>query len=164
MPNTSSHWTFLTAGVTSKFVPHMKRTWHCDVGETLQCSLSFSKNEAVYCRLVDEIVWVKMTVNRRMAKSHGYYLQHAKEVCLVGKKGSDPPGTKRCVGSDIIYSERRGQSQKPEEIYQLIEELVPNGESAHLVLVVIVIQHVYTFAPMLQYFRATDQHTAVHLQ
>ncbi len=32
------------------------------------------------CRVVDEIVWVKMTVNRRMAKSHGYYLQHAKEV------------------------------------------------------------------------------------
>lgn len=31
-------------------------------------------------RVVDEIVWVKMTVNRRMAKSHGYYLQHAKEV------------------------------------------------------------------------------------
>lgn len=79
-------------------------------------------------KLVDEIVWVKMTVNRRMAKSHGYYLQHAKEVCLVGKKGSDPPGIRRCVGSDVIYSERRGQSQKPEEIYQLIEELVPNGK------------------------------------
>ena len=71
---------------------------------------------------------MKMTVNRRLAKSHGYYLQHAKEVCLVGKKGSDPPGTKNSVGSDIIYSERRGQSQKPEEIYQLVEELVPNGE------------------------------------
>ena len=83
------------------------------------------------CRLVDEIVWVKMTVNRRMAKSHGYYLQHAKEVCLVGKKGSDPPGIRRCVGSDVIYSERRGQSQKPEEIYQLIEELVPNGVCVH---------------------------------
>lgn len=26
-------------------------------------------------------------------------------------------------------SERRGQSQKPEEMYQLIERLVPNGES-----------------------------------
>ncbi len=142
MPNTSSHWTFLTVGVTSKPLPHVKHVCQYDVGESLQCSLGFSKNEAAYCRLVDEIVWVKMTVNRRMAKSHGYYLQHAKEVCLVGKKGSDPPGTKRCVGSDIIYSERRGQSQKPEEIYQLIEELVPNGESAHLVLFVIVIQHV----------------------
>ena len=48
----------------------------------------------VICSLVDEIVWVKMTVNRRLAKSHGYYLQHAKEVCLVGKKGKDPPGMK----------------------------------------------------------------------
>ena len=33
------------------------------------------------------------------------------------------------MGSDVIYTERRGQSQKPEEIYQLIEELVPGGES-----------------------------------
>lgn len=35
-----------------------------------------------------------------------------------------------CVGSDVIYTERRGQSQKPEEIYQLIEELVPGGTPA----------------------------------
>lgn len=57
----------------------------------------------VYCvrRLVDEIVWVKMTVNRRLAKSHGYYLQHAKEVCLVGKKGKDPPGLKVCLLPDL---------------------------------------------------------------
>lgn len=79
-------------------------------------------------RIVDEVVWVKMTVNRRLAKSHGYYLQHAKEVCLVGKRGSDPVGLQKTVASDIIFSERRGQSQKPEEIYELIEELVPNGK------------------------------------
>ncbi|KAG2430093.1 hypothetical protein HXX76_010192 [Chlamydomonas incerta] len=80
-------------------------------------------------RLVDEVVWVKMTVNRRLAKSHGYYLQHAKEVCLVAKRGNPPvpPGCEGGVGSDIIFSERRGQSQKPEEIYHLIEQLVPNG-------------------------------------
>jgi mRNA m6A methyltransferase catalytic subunit len=78
--------------------------------------------------LVDEIVWVKMTVNRRLAKSHGFYLQHAKEVCLVGRRGGDIAGLKQGVGSDIIYSERRGQSQKPEEIYELIEKLVPNGK------------------------------------
>ena len=34
----------------------------------------------------------------------------------------------RGVGSDVIFSERRGQSQKPEEIYELIESLVPCGE------------------------------------
>jgi N6-adenosine-specific RNA methylase IME4 len=39
--------------------------------------------------LVDEIVWVKQTVHRRLAKSHGYYLQHAKETCLVGLRVSE---------------------------------------------------------------------------
>ena len=85
---------------------------------------SFKKKK----RLVDEIVWVKTTVNRRLAKSHGYYLQHAKEACLVGRKGQAPPGARACVGADVICAERRGQSQKPEEIYQLVEALVPNGE------------------------------------
>lgn len=79
------------------------------------------------CRLVDEIVWVKTTVNRRLAKSHGFYLQHAKEVCLVGQKGVDAPNFRSNVASDVIFSQRRGQSQKPEEIYELIEEMVPNG-------------------------------------
>ncbi|RKP05888.1 MT-A70-domain-containing protein [Thamnocephalis sphaerospora] len=69
---------------------------------------------------VDEIAWVKQTVNRRMAKGHGYYLQHAKETCLIGRKPS--------VCSDVIYSERRGQSQKPEELYEMIERMVPNGK------------------------------------
>lgn len=79
-------------------------------------------------KIVDEIVWVKLTVNRRLAKSHGYYLQHAKEVCLVGLKGEKPKNMQKSIGSDIILSERRGQSQKPEEIYELVEELVPNGK------------------------------------
>jgi len=56
---------------------------------------------------VDDITWVKQTVNRRMAKGHGYYLQHAKETCLVGKKGEDPVGCKHRISSDVIYSERR---------------------------------------------------------
>jgi mRNA (2'-O-methyladenosine-N6-)-methyltransferase len=39
--------------------------------------------------LVDEIVWIKKTVNGKIAKGHGYYLQHAKENCLVGVKVSN---------------------------------------------------------------------------
>ena len=31
------------------------------------------------------------------------------------------------IASDVIYSIRRGQSQKPEEIYKYVEQLVPNG-------------------------------------
>jgi len=76
---------------------------------------------------VDEIVWVKVTNSRRLAKSHGFYLQHAKEVCLVAHKGEPLPGLAAGVGSDVIMTQRRGQSQKPTEIYDLIERLVPNG-------------------------------------
>ncbi|KAI8468225.1 MAG: MT-A70-domain-containing protein [Monoraphidium minutum] len=91
--------------------------------------------------LIDEIVWVKTTVNRRLFKSHGYYLQHAKEVCLpsVPAAGAAPAdaasggggvggGDLQAAGfCDVIISERRGQSQKPEELYDLIEALVPGG-------------------------------------
>ena len=57
-------------------------------------------------RLVDEIVWVKVTNSRRLAKSHGFYLQHAKEVCLVAKRGADPVGYQKNAGSDIIFAPR----------------------------------------------------------
>jgi len=37
-------------------------------------------------KLVDEITWIKKTVNGKIAKGHGFYLQHAKESCLIGVK------------------------------------------------------------------------------
>lgn len=63
-------------------------------------------------KVVDSINWVKKTVNGKIAKGHGFYLQHAKETCLVGYKG-DFSKFKGNVACDIIFSDRRGQSQKP---------------------------------------------------
>lgn len=40
----------------------------------------------------------------------------------------DQPHWRLSSGTDIIFAERRGQSQKPEQIYELIERLVPNGK------------------------------------
>jgi mRNA m6A methyltransferase catalytic subunit len=77
-------------------------------------------------RIVDSITWVKKTINGKIAKGHGYYLQHAKETCLIGVKG-DTSVLQQGVARDVIFSDRRGQSQKPEEIYDYIEQLVPNG-------------------------------------
>jgi mRNA (2'-O-methyladenosine-N6-)-methyltransferase len=37
-------------------------------------------------RMVDEICWVKQTVNGKIAKGHGYYLQHAKELCIIATR------------------------------------------------------------------------------
>lgn len=76
---------------------------------------------------IDEIAWVKRTCNRRLAKGHGYYLQHSKETCVVGRKG-DIPMAALGVASDVINAERRGQSQKPTELYEIIEKIIPNGK------------------------------------
>jgi len=78
--------------------------------------------------VVDSVDWAKMTVNRRIASGHGYYLQHAFETCLVGLKGNTPPGYNKDHNvADVIYSLRRGQSQKPGEIYEYCEGLVNDG-------------------------------------
>jgi mRNA (2'-O-methyladenosine-N6-)-methyltransferase len=63
-----------------------------------------------------------------MAKGHGFYLQHAKETCLIGRKGADPHGLQKNILSDVIFCERRGQSQKPEQLYEMVEAMVPNGK------------------------------------
>lgn len=53
----------------------------------------------------------------------------------MGRKGAGPPGLRQGISSDVILEERRGQSQKPQQIYDLIHELVPNGISLVLSLV-----------------------------
>lgn len=78
-------------------------------------------------KFVDEICWVKESVNGKIAKGHGYYLQHSKETCLIGMKGNPRNKINECLHGDCIFSKRRGQSQKPSEIYKIIEETVPNG-------------------------------------
>ena len=46
------------------------------------------------------------------------------------RDGPPTQGEPRVHGNiccDVIFSERRGQSQKPEEIYRMIERMVPGG-------------------------------------
>jgi mRNA (2'-O-methyladenosine-N6-)-methyltransferase len=38
---------------------------------------------------VDDVTWVKQTTHSKVFKSHGYYLQHSKETCIIGYKGDD---------------------------------------------------------------------------
>lgn len=76
---------------------------------------------------IDDICWVKESVNGKIAKGHGYYLQHSKETCLVGIKGNPWKRVNKGILEDCIFSKRRGQSQKPNEIYDMIEELIPDG-------------------------------------
>lgn len=85
--------------------------------------------EMLMRRLVGDISWVKLTSKGIIAQGNGFYLQHAKETCFVAQKGSSAFIDANSVGKidDVILSKRKGQSQKPQEIYDVIESLVPNG-------------------------------------
>ena len=51
-----------------------------------------------------------------------YRLNHSKEHCLVGIKGN--PKIRYNIDCDVIVSEVRETSRKPDEIYSLIERML----------------------------------------
>jgi N6-adenosine-specific RNA methylase IME4 len=79
-------------------------------------------------RMVGTINWIKISKYGRYMPSHGYYMQHNKETVLVGLKGNAPA---RCnkKGFDSLIVAQRGvrQSHKPDEIYEIVEKLCPEG-------------------------------------
>lgn len=74
---------------------------------------------------VDELIWVKTNVLRRLIVSGrtGHWLNHSKEHCLVGYKGR--PAINRHVDCDVVMAEVRETSRKPDEMYPLLERLSP---------------------------------------
>mmetsp|Transcript_10457 Transcript_10457/g.18858 ORF Transcript_10457/g.18858 Transcript_10457/m.18858 type:complete len:670 (-) Transcript_10457:29-2038(-) len=75
---------------------------------------------------IEEIVWVKTNQLQRIIRTGrtGHWINHSKEHCLVGIKGN--PKLNRNLDCDVIVSEVRETSRKPDEIYNLIERMFPN--------------------------------------
>ena len=67
-------------------------------------------------------VWVKTTVNDKIAFGTGYVLRNAHETFLIGKRGS--PETARNVRS-VVMGLAREHSRKPDEAYAAAEALRP---------------------------------------
>ena len=63
---------------------------------------TWARRREVRRRFVDEIAWVKCNRNRRMAKSHGFYLQHSKETCFVAKQPAATDQHRAGVGRDLL--------------------------------------------------------------
>ncbi|CAH8620909.1 unnamed protein product [Schistosoma rodhaini] len=82
---------------------------------------------------VDEVIWVKTNQLQRLIRTGrtGHWLNHGKEHCLVGVKGN-PKGVNRGLDCDIIVSEVRETSHKPDEIYGIIERLSPGTRKLEL--------------------------------
>lgn len=82
---------------------------------------------------VDEIIWVKTNQLQRIIRTGrtGHWINHGKEHCLVGAKG-DQKDMNKGLDCDVIVSEVRATSHKPDEIYGIIERLSPGTRKLEL--------------------------------
>ncbi|XP_045816691.1 putative N6-adenosine-methyltransferase MT-A70-like [Trifolium pratense] len=83
-------------------------------------------------KCVEEIIWVKTNQLQRIIRTGrtGHWLNHTKEHCLVGIKGS--PEVNRNIDTDVIVSEVRETSRKPDEMYPLLERISPRTRKLEL--------------------------------
>ncbi|EGO01666.1 hypothetical protein SERLA73DRAFT_23683, partial [Serpula lacrymans var. lacrymans S7.3] len=91
---------------------------------------------------VDEVVWVKTNQLQRVIRTGrtGHWLNHTKEHMLVGVKTHTddegnlkfPAWANRGLDTDVIVSEVRETSRKPDEVYGLIERMCPGGRKIEI--------------------------------
>ena len=81
---------------------------------------------------VEELVWIKTNQLQRLIRTGrtGHWLNHSKEHCLIGIKGN--PKINKNVDCDVLVSEVRETSRKPDEVYELIERMSPHGRKIEL--------------------------------
>jgi len=72
------------------------------------------------------LVWVK---NR---KGPGYYFQSKHELLLIAKRGEIPPPTGANRPPSVLVIDQQQHSQKPTELYNLIETMYPNRKYLEL--------------------------------
>ena len=94
------------------------------VASQLMNGISMMKNWGY--RIVETINWVKVSKSGIYLPSHGYYFQHNKETVLVGIKGDPPDEMNASAFRSLLVGPREvRQSQKPSQLYEIIEEMFP---------------------------------------
>ncbi|KAH9853695.1 MT-A70-domain-containing protein [Lenzites betulinus] len=91
---------------------------------------------------VDEVVWVKTNQLQRVIRTGrtGHWLNHTKEHMLVGVKTvadaegrlKFPDWVNRGLDTDVVVSEVRETSRKPDEVYGMIERMCPGGRKIEI--------------------------------
>ncbi|KAF9780075.1 MT-A70-domain-containing protein [Thelephora terrestris] len=91
---------------------------------------------------VDELIWVKINQLQRLIRTGrtGHWLNHTKEHMLVGVKTVHdeegnlkfPSWVNRGIDTDVVVSEVRETSRKPDEVYELIERMCPGGRKVEI--------------------------------
>ena len=83
----------------------------------------------------DELIWVKTNQLQRLIRTGrtGHWINHGKEHCLIGVKGRPSPALfNKGLDCDVLVSEVRDTSHKPDEVYGLIERLAPGQRKIEL--------------------------------
>ncbi|KAI3405779.2 IME4 [Candida oxycetoniae] len=73
----------------------------------------------------DEMIWIKLNQLKRtiVTGRTGHWLNHSKEHLLVGLKGN-PLWLNSKIDTDVVVSNTRETSHKPDEFYEIIERMV----------------------------------------
>lgn len=72
--------------------------------------------------------------NGNVAIGQGFYFLHSTETCLVGvkyRKGETLEFISK-VNNDVIFAEVRERSRKPDQLYQIIERMLPGSRRIEL--------------------------------
>jgi len=72
------------------------------------------------------MVWVKDKIGT------GYYFRGQHELLFIAIKGKTSPPPESTRRSSVLYANRREHSEKPEEVYEIIEAYYPNGKYLEL--------------------------------
>ena len=73
----------------------------------------------------NEMIWIKLNQLKRtiVTGRTGHWLNHSKEHLLVGLKGN-PSWLNYKIDTDVVASNTRETSRKPDELYEIIERMV----------------------------------------
>ncbi|EGD82745.1 N6-adenosine-methyltransferase 70 kDa subunit [Salpingoeca rosetta] len=81
----------------------------------------------------NDLIWIKINQLQNLVRTGrtGHWMNHAKEHCMIGVKGN-LDGIYPGIDCDVLVSEVRDTSRKPDEIYGLIERLSPGTRKIEL--------------------------------
>ena len=99
---------------------------------------------------IDELIWIKTNQMERLVRTGrtGHWLNHSKEHCLVGIRSTKAntyrsacaagqlppllPWMHAGLNTNVVVSQVRETSRKPDELYAMIERICPGGRKLEL--------------------------------
>jgi hypothetical protein len=112
---------------------------------------------------VEEIIWVKTNQLQRIIRTGrtGHWLNHSKEHCLVGIKGS--PLVNRNIDTDVIVAEVRETSRKPDEVIHPLQWFSLGSEQVQLYLLTKALPDFVSIKRFVHRFASSDKYTHTEL-